>query len=398
MNALDEAKSLGNYMAELREYFHAHPELGLKEYNTCKKIQEELDKYKIKNYRIKETNVIAEIDSGKTDKPGKTLFLRADIDALPIQEANEVPYKSQNAGIMHACGHDGHAAYMLGAARLIKNHQADFYGKVIIAFQAAEEIGKGARDIIAAGVLDNVDRTFGIHFQSGMELGKIGVKAGADMASCDRFLIKIKGKAGHITVPQNCVDPIFIASQISAQLQTVVSRLISPVEGALIGVGRIQAGTTYNIIPGTAEIEGTIRAFTKESRKKLQDAITKISENVASEYGGNAEVQIEDICDACFNDEKAAKEVEESSIKLVGKKNTLTNLEKRFGSDNFADYFRKAPGCYIHVGSSNSESTRWAHHNEHFDLARESVVYAAGLALQYTLDFLKNPENGGKSC
>lgn len=398
MNALDEAKSLANYMAELREYFHSHPELGLKEFNTCKKIQEELDKYKIKNYKIKETNVIAEIESGKTDKPGKTLFLRADIDALPIQEANEVSYKSKNDGVMHACGHDGHAAYMLGAARLIKNHQNDFYGKVIIAFQSAEEIGKGARDIIAAGILDNVDRAFGIHFQSGMELGKIGIKPGADMASCDRFIVKIKGKAGHITVPQNCADSIFIAAQITVQLQTVISRLISPVEGALIGVGRINAGTAYNIIPGSAEIEGTIRAFTKESRKKLHDAITKISRNVASEYGGEAEIQIEDICDACFNDEEAAKEAAQASVKLVGKENTLTNLEKRFGSDNFADYLRKAPGCYVHAGSSDSENTRWAHHNEHFDLARESVVYAAGLALQYTLDFLKDPKDGGKSC
>lgn len=390
MSALDEAKSLKSYMVELRNYFHSHPELGLYEFNTCKKIEEELDKYKIKHYRVKDTNVIAEFDTGKL---GKTLFLRADIDALPIQEANNVPYKSQNPGVMHACGHDGHTAYMIGAARLIKNHLTEFSGKVIIAFQAAEEIGKGARDIIAAGVLDNVDRTFGIHFQTGMDVGKIGVVSGADMASCDRFLIKITGKAGHITTPQNCVDSLFIAAQIASQLQTVVSRLISPVEGALIGVGRITSGTTYNIIPGSAELEGTIRAFTDVSRKKLYNAITKISEDVASEYGGKADVQIEDICDACFNDEKAAAEIVESSIKLVGKENTITNLQKRFGSDNFADYFRKAPGCYVHVGSSDSDATRWAHHNEHFDLAEDSTVYAAGLALQYTLDYL-----GEKSC
>lgn len=390
MSALDEAKSLKSYMVELRNYFHSHPELGLHEFNTCKKIEEELDKYQIKHYRVKDTNVIAEFDTGK---PGKTLFLRADIDALPIQEANDVPYKSQNPGVMHACGHDGHAAYILGAARLIKNHLNEISGKVIIAFQAAEEIGKGARDIIAAGVLDKVDRAFGIHFQSGMDVGKIGVVSGADMASCDRFLIKITGKAGHITTPQNCVDSVFIAAQIATQLQTVVSRLVSPVEGALIGVGRITSGTTYNIIPGTAELEGTIRAFTSQARKKLQDTIAKIAENVASEYGGKAETIIEDICDACFNDEKAAAEVVESSIKLVGKENTITNLQKRFGSDNFADYFRKAPGCYIHVGSSDSDATRWAHHNEHFDLAQDSYIYAAGLALQYTLDYL-----GEKSC
>lgn len=390
MNVLDEAKSFKPYMLELRNYFHMHPELGLHEFNTCKKIQEELDKYGIKNKRVGETNVITEFDTGK---PGKTLFLRADIDALPIQEANDVPYKSQNPGVMHACGHDGHTAYMLGTARMIKNHLNELSGKVIIAFQAAEEIGHGARDIIAAGILDNVDRCFGIHFQAGMEVGKVGIKSGADMASCDRFLIKIIGKAGHITAPQKCVDSLFIATQIATQLQTVVSRLISPVEGGLIGIGRISSGTTYNIIPGTAEMEGTIRAFTAESRKKLWNAVTKISENVADEYGGKAEVQIDDICDACFNDEKATAEVVESCIKVIGRENTLTNQEKRFMSDNFADYFRKAPGCYAHVGSSDSEANSWPHHNEHFDLAEDSTVYAAALALQYTLDYL-----GEKSC
>lgn len=390
INVLEESKALKPYMVGLRNYFHSHPELGLQEFNTCKKIEEELNKYNIKNYRVKETNVIAELDTGKL---GKTLFLRADIDALPIQEANEVPYKSQNDGVMHACGHDGHTAYMLGTARLIKEHLDELSGKIIIAFQAAEEIGRGARDIIAAGVLDNVDRCFGIHFQAGMQVGKIGIKAGADCASCDRYSIKITGKAGHITTPQNCTDSLFIAAQIAVQLQTVVSRLISPVEGALIGVGRIQSGTTYNIIPGTAELEGTIRAFTKEARQKLYTAVTKIAENVACEYGGSAEVNIEDICDACFNDELSAKEVIESSLKVVGSENTITDLSKRFGSDNFADYFRKAPGCYVHVGSSDSEATSWAHHNEHFDLAEDSTVYAAALALQYTLDYL-----GEKSC
>lgn len=394
MNTLEEAKSLKSYMINLRNYFHAYPELGLHEFNTCKKIQEELDKEGIKSCRVKDTNVIAELDTGK---PGKTLFLRADIDALPIHEANDVPYKSQNDGVMHACGHDGHTAYMLGAARLIKKHLPELSGKIIIAFQAAEEIGRGARDIIAAGVLDKVDRCFGIHFQSGMDVGKIGIKSGADMASCDRFSIKITGKAGHITTPQKCVDSLFIAAQIATQLQTVVSRLISPVEGALIGIGKIQSGTTYNIIPGNAELEGTIRAFTDESRKKLYAAITKIAENVAEEYGGKANVFIEDICDACFNDEKATAEVVESCVKIIGRENTLTNMDKRFMSDNFADYFRKAPGCYAHVGSSDSEANSYPHHNEHFDLAEDSTVYAAALALQYTLDYLGD-KTGEKSC
>ena len=386
MTILEEAKTLKPYMTELRNYFHAHPELGLQEFNTCNRIEEELDKIGVEHFRVGKTNVIAQIDSGKA---GKTLFLRADIDALPIQEANDVPYKSQNDGVMHACGHDGHAAYLLGSVRLILAHKNDFCGKVIFAFQAAEEIGKGAREIISAGILDNADKCFGIHFQSSLEVGKIGVKSGADMASCDRFKITIHGKSAHITRPQDGIDSLFVASLISAQLQTVVSRLVSPVEGALIGVGRISAGTTYNIIPGKAEIEGTIRAFSKSVREKLCKTVRKIAENVSDEYGAKADIFIEDICDPCFNDEKSTREVILSAQKVFGNENVLTSIDKRFGSDNFADFFRKTPGCYAHVGSADSERTSFSHHNDHFDLAEDSTVYAAAIAVQYALDFLK---------
>lgn len=385
MSILDEAFEIKQYMVDQRNYFHSHPELGLQEFNTCLHIEEELNKLGIKNRRVAGTNVIAEIDSGK---PGKTLFIRADIDALPIQDAKDVPYKSQTPGIMHACGHDGHAAYLLGAAQLLLKHKADFSGKVILAFQAAEEIGKGARDIIAAGELDNVDRTFGIHFGSGMKVGTYGIKTGPDMASCDRFRIKIHGKAAHITTPQNGSDSLFIGALIATQFQTVVSRLISPVEGGLIGVGRFDAGTTYNIIPGEAELEGTIRAFSAESRKKMADAVTAIAKNVAAEYGATADVDIEDICDPCTNPTETAAEVVASARKLVSEDAVITDLNKRFGSDNFADYSRKAPGTYVHVGSSDGPATSVAHHNEYFDLAEDSYSYAAALAVQYTLDYL----------
>ena len=385
MNILDEAFELKEYMVEQRNYFHSHPELGLQEFNTCNHIEEELNKAGIKNRRVAGTNVIAEIDSGR---PGKTLFLRADIDALPIQDAKDVPYRSQTPGIMHACGHDGHAAYLLGAAKLILKHKNEFSGKVIFAFQAAEEIGKGARDIIAAGELDNVDRTFGIHFGSGMKVGTYGIKTGPDMASCDRWKIKIHGKAAHITTPQNGSDSLFIGALIATQLQTVVSRLISPVEGGLIGTGRFDAGTTYNIIPGEAELDGTIRAFSAESRKKMADAVRSIAQNVAAEYGASVDVDIEDICDPCTNPAETAAEVVESARKLVAEENIITALDKRFGSDNFADYSRKAPGTYVHVGSSDGPATSVAHHNEYFDLAEDSYSYAAALAVQYTLDYL----------
>ncbi len=393
MSILDEAFGLKKYMVEQRYFFHAHPELGLQEFNTCKHIEEELDKIGLSHRRVAGTNVIAEIEgAGKAElgnAAGKTLFLRADIDALPIQEQNDVIYKSQNDGVMHACGHDGHAAYLLGAAKLIKEHAADFHGKVILCFQAAEEIGKGARDVLAAGELDNVDRIFGIHFQAGMDVGKYGIKAGPDMASCDRFKIIIHGKAAHITTPQNGADSVFIGALIVAQFQTVVSRLVSPVEGGLVGVGSFHSGTTYNIIPGEAVIEGTIRAFSSGNRKKLADAVRKIAVDVAETYGATADVSIEDICDPCTNPADTAAEVVESAKKIVPVENVLTAIDKRFGSDNFADFMRKAPGTYVHVGSSDSAATRYPHHNERFDLAPDCLPYAAALAVQYTLDYLK---------
>ena len=386
MSILNEAFELKEYMVEQRNYFHSHPELGLQEFNTCNHIEEELKKIGAAYRRVADVNVIAEIDSGR---PGKTLFLRADIDALPIQDAKDVPYKSQVSGVMHACGHDGHAAYLLGAARLILQHRADFNGKVILAFQAAEEIGKGARDIIAAGILDNVDRTFGIHFSSAIPVGKFGIKSGPALASCDRWKIKIHGKAAHITTPQNGSDSLFIGALIATQLQTVVSRLISPVEGGLIGVGRFESGSTYNIIPGEAELEGTIRAFSSESRKKMADAVRSIANNVAVEYGATVDVDIEDICDPCTNPAETALEVVESARKIVSEENIITSVDKRFGSDNFADYSRKAPGTYVHAGSSDGPETSVAHHNEYFDLAEDSYSYAAALAVQYVLDYLK---------
>ncbi len=395
MSILDEAFELNEYMVEQRNYFHAHPELGLQEFNTCNHIEEELEKIGISHRRVAGTNVIAEIEgSGALSAnggagAGKTLFLRADIDALPIQEKNDVPYRSQNDGVMHACGHDGHAAYLLGTAKLLKEHISDFSGKVILCFQAAEEIGKGARDIIAAGELDKVDRIFGIHFQAGMDVGKFGIRAGSDMASCDRFKVVIHGKSAHITTPQNGADSVFIGALIVSQLQTVVSRLVSPVEGALIGVGSFHSGTTYNIIPGEAVLEGTIRAFSAANRKKLWETVCKIATDTAESYGAKAELFIEDICDPCINPADTAAEVVASAKKIVPEENVLTTIDKRFGSDNFADYMRKAPGTYVHAGASDSDATRFPHHNDRFDLSENCYPYAAALAVQYTLDYLK---------
>lgn len=198
----------------------------------------------------------------------------------------------------------------------------------------------------------------------------------------------VHGKSSHITYPELGADSLFAGALIASQLQTVVSRLISPVEGGLIGIGNFHSGTTYNIIPSEAVLEGTIRAFSKESRKKLGEAVKKIASDIAEEYGAKADVEIEDISDPLINPAETVAEVIESAKKIVPAENIITNIEKRFMADNFADFSRKASGTYIHTGSSDSEATKYPHHNEHFDLAEDSYHYAAALAVQYAMDYL----------
>jgi amidohydrolase len=385
MSILDEAFNLKQYMIEQRNYFHIHPELSLQEFNTSRHIQDELTKIGIEYKIVEPTNVIAQIDSGK---PGKTIFLRADIDALPIHEKNETAYKSQNEGIMHACGHDGHIAYLLGTAKILLNHKSELNGKVILCFQSAEEIGKGARDIIENGILDNVDRIFGIHFEPEISVGKYIIKSGADMASCDRFKITVHGKSAHITSPQNAADSLFIGALIATQLQTVVSRLVSPAEGALIGIGSFHSGTTYNIIPGLAVLEGTIRSFSTSTRNKLIQTVKKISNDIAEAYGGSVDIIFEDICDPCINSTEETTDAIIAAKKIVNEQNIISNTEKKFMSDNFADYNRKAPGVYVHAGSSDDKMKMYPLHSEYFDLSQDCYSYAAALASQYTIDYL----------
>lgn len=385
MNTLNEAKKIREYMLNLRNYFHANPELGFEEFRTADKIEQELNKDGIKTKRIGKTGIVGTIDTGRA---GKTLFMRADIDALPIQDAKNVPYKSRRSGIMHACGHDGHTASLLGAAKLIPNHIEEISGRILLAFQPAEEIGGAARTFIDEGILDGVDRIYGIHFSSSLPVGFYGIKTGECMASCDRFKITIRGKSAHITRPQDGADALFVGAAIAERLQTIVPRLVSPVESALVGIGKFHSGTAYNILAGEAVLEGTTRAFSEETRNKINTAIRKITEHTAEEFGAEAFADITDIADACVNDKASAEEHIAAARKIVPESSIVTNIDKRFGSDNFADFMRKAPGCYTFVGSRSGEATGHAHHNEYFDLDPDSLVYAAALHLQYALDFL----------
>lgn len=251
MNALrEECQQLRDELIALRREFHRDPELGLHEYHTATRIERELDRCAIPHERVGETAVVGHL-TGNGNGSG-LVVLRADIDALPIQETNDVPYRSQTPGMMHACGHDAHTTCLLGAAKVLSAHRADFGGEVRFLFQPAEEIGQGARPLIAAGMLDGAQRVFGLHTASDLPAGAVGVKPGANNAGVDHFIIRIHGKSAHVSTPQLGVDALYIASELVVALQSIVTRITSPVEPVLIGVGKLNAGTAYNAVAETA--------------------------------------------------------------------------------------------------------------------------------------------------
>ena len=266
--ALERERS---YLVELRRDFHRHPELGLCEFRTAKRIEEELERFRIPHRRVGETGVLGIL---RGDGLGTgTIVLRADIDALPIQETNPVEYCSQTPGVMHACGHDAHTACLLAAAKLLSERRADFGGEVRLVFQPAEEIGQGARPFVEAGVLDGADRVFGIHTASDLPSGTIGLKSGLNNAAVDHFRIMILGKSAHVSTPQLGADALYIASHTVVALQSLVTRLTSPVEPVIIGVGKLVSGTAYNALAETAELEGTTRSVSQESRERIRELV-----------------------------------------------------------------------------------------------------------------------------
>ncbi len=365
MNISKSVRNEEKYIVNLRRYFHAHPEASLKEYNTANKIEEELKALNIPYERVGETGVIGYI--GNPDK-GKTLALRADIDALEIEEANDVEYRSLNKGLMHACGHDAHTASLLGAAKVLKGKEDEINGYVKLIFQQAEEIGQGARQFIAAGHLKDVDNVFGLHLSSELETGKIAVRPGPVAASCDYFKIKITGKSSHVSKPHTGIDALYIASQVVVNLQSIVSRETDPIDTVVVGIGVLNSGTRYNIVARDAVLEGTFRTFSKESRSRTQEAFAS----------------------PVINHEASSLLAAKVARNIVGEDNVITNQEKALGADDFAEFQAVVPGVYAYVGSRNphDEGSHYPHHNERFNIDEKCLLVATELYIQYALEYL----------
>lgn len=372
------------YMVSLREYFHQNPELSMQEYHTAQRIEDELKALGIPTQRVGETGVLGVLHGKRGG--GKKIVLRADIDALPIQDSKTVPYASCNPGVMHACGHDAHAAALLGAARALKRLEDNFGGEVDFVFQPGEEYGKGAVIFLKSGLLEGAQRSFGVHVQSDLPVGQVAMSSGPENASVDHFTIRVQGKRAHVSTPELGVDALYTAAQIVVALQAITTRLVAPTDPALIGVGVLRAGEGYNIIAQDAVIEGTVRCFSPETRALVSQKIREVAANTAAILGATAQVEIESFTCALINDPVVYAETVPVVERVVGKGNLRTK-ELSLGGDDMAEIIAQIPGVYAFVGSGSPDvpGSQAAHHTSDFDIHEECIPIAASLYTEFAL-------------
>ncbi|MBZ0313017.1 amidohydrolase [Clostridium butyricum] len=364
-NLLTILENLEEELIGLFHEFHRYPELSNEEFETTKKIKELLGQVDIEVLDLPlKTGLVAQV---KGNPNGPVVAIRCDIDALPIIEETSLSYKSLSNGKMHACGHDFHTAVVLGAAYLVKKYQGSLIGTVKFIFQPGEESGDGAQKILSTGVLDDVDAIFGIHNVSDYEVGVMGLKEGAMTAAVDRFEIKITGVGSHAAKPEKSVDPIIISTNIINALQTIVSRNISPTDKALLSVTHVESGNTWNVIPETAYIEGTVRTLDEHTRELIPERMKALVEGIAKSYGGNAELIWYSGSPATKNDEEWTNFASKlGRIMGYDVKRITMGLE----GEDFAYYQKEIPGVFIVVGTGISE----AHHHPEYTVDEKAII------------------------
>ena len=375
----EQALALQDELTALRRDFHAHPELGLCERRTAARIEEELDTLGVAHRRVGETGVWATIRGA--GRGSGAILLRADVDALPIQEKNDVPYRSQNDGVMHACGHDAHTAMLLGGAKLLAQNRDKFGGEARLVFQPAEECGNTPERFIAEGVLDGVRRVFGLHCAPDLPSGTVGLKPGANNAGVDRFHVTIHGRSAHVATPQLGADALYIASALVVALQALVTRRADPVEPLLIGVGKLTAGTAYNAVAETAALEGTTRTVTPQTRARVRKEITALAAGVAASCGGTAEVAWLDFASPLVNDAAVAAELKALTERYFPETRVVTDRAVSLTGDDFAEFMCNTPGAYAYLGTADPARPETQHniHSADFDLDETALPFGAWL-------------------
>ena len=374
-----------DYAVEMRREFHMNPEPSMKEYNTQKRVMEELEKMGITAEKCGGTGVVGLI-KGKGE--GKTIALRADMDALEVFETNDVDYKSKVEGVMHACGHDGHTSGLLTAAKVLNDMKDEFEGTVKLIFQPGEEVAQGALAMIKDGVMEGVDGIMGIHIWNDVETGKISLEEGPRMASAAMFKVYIDGKGGHGSMPHQTVDAAVVASATVMNLQTIASREINPLDPAVVTVGMINSGTRWNVIPGEAYMEGTTRCFSMEVNNGFEEQIRRVIENTAETYRAKARLEYTQMTIPTINDPMMSELGAETVKKLRGEED-FVKFEKTTGGEDFAYFSEYAPSLFAFVGSKNEDKIEYhPHHHPKFNIDEDALGVAAELYAQFALDFL----------
>ncbi len=395
-----EVNELSDAVIALRRMLHRWPELGFQEERTAVLVADSLRSHGLEvRTGLARTGVVGIL---RGVREGKTVLLRADMDGLPIHEASGAEYSSQNVGVMHACGHDGHTAILLTVAQLLASQREQLAGTVKFAFQPAEELPPGgARGMIAEGVLEDprVDAVFGLHLWNGLPVGRIGVEAGPIMASVDRFDVVVKGTGSHGAYPHMGVDPIVVGSQIIAALQTVVSREIPPLAPVVVTVGRFHAGTAFNVIPSSAELSGTVRTVDAQLRQSMPARLERIVRGVSAAMRAECDFSYDFGYPVTVNDAVMAEFVRGVAAGIVGEGN-VGAAGMSMGAEDMAYFLEAAPGCYIRLGSGNPEKGLvHPHHSALFDFDEAALPIGVELLSRVTRTFLQEQSSAtGSGC
>jgi amidohydrolase len=372
---------------EWRRHLHQNPELSFQEQKTAQFIYDTLESFgNLELSRPTKTSVMARLIGSE---PGKVLAIRADIDALPIQEENTFEFASQNPGVMHACGHDGHTAMLLGTAKVLSGMKDQIKGEVRFFFQHAEELFPGgAEEMVEAGVMDGVDLVIGAHLWSPIELGKVGVVYGSMMAAPDTFYITVNGKGGHAALPHQTIDSIAVATQVVTNLQHIVSRNTDPLDNLVVSVTQFIGGTTHNVIPGSVEICGTVRSFDPKVRESIPELMERIVRGITDAHGASYVFNYQFGYRPVINQEDVTRVIEETVLEVFGEE-ALDMMRPNMGGEDFSAYQQKAPGTYFYIGAGNSDKgITYPHHHSRFTVDEDALEIGVKMFVNATFKLL----------
>ncbi len=385
---------MGDEVIGWRRHLHRNPELSFQEEETSRFVYETLESFGgLELSRPTPTSVVARLVG---EGPGRTVALRADMDALPITEENDFEFASRKPGVMHACGHDGHTAMLLGAAKVLVGMREEINGEVRFLFQHAEELYPGgAEEMVEAGVMEDVDAIVGIHLWSGLEVGKIGVVYGPMLAAPDTFEISINGRGGHAAMPHQTADAIAIGAQVVTNLQHVVSRNVDPLENVVVSVTKFAGGTTHNVIPGTVEMVGTVRTLDEEVRAKVPETMERIIEGVTAAHDASYSFEYQRGYRPVVNDEEVTRVVEETVREVFGER-ALEMRPPIMGGEDFSAYQRVVPGTFVFVGAGNeAKGITYPHHHPRFTVDEDALENGVKMHVNVAFGLLDKETGGG---